>query len=239
MTFDYKVGRLLLDGGGTFFNMGATYTDKAWTWDGRNWQPVIGYGGSGGFDHTLASSPTLGTYRLRGDRAQVPGTNQWRDSTATVWLSWADKAWLKTTIDGPPFRAEGSLTYDPNLKAFLYFGGSLGSSGCDSNTNRPWSTDGKKWTAIDTSGPSPCGGIGAMAYDQASNSMIWVGHDGTWSWNETRWKQLASERNSPPWGTFATLAYDPKHRQLLLVGMMQGDGFGYTYVWNGTRWGAF
>jgi hypothetical protein len=81
--------------------------------------------------------------------------------------------------------------------------------------------------------------MGSMTYDSVRKLMMWIGIDGTWAWDGKQWAQLATSAQSPQWGNFGRLTYDPAHQQVLLTGLLNGDGTSSpTYVWDGASWTA-
>jgi hypothetical protein len=243
MAFDTQANRLLLYGGGTFYDMGTTSHDTTWHWNGSDWQSVA-LDRKGGlaldllFD-SMASAPNLGLMKIGGGNSWVNTPNGYQVPRAAAY-NWTGRGWARTSSDGPPEPNSPSLVFDPNLAAFLMFGGVVpgGDPGCGSGQPDMWTTDGKTWTELNPAGPRPCGGMGAMTYDPAHKVVVWVGADGTWSWDGKQWMRLATATQSPPRGMFATLSYDPGHHQILLTGIEAGDGLGHTYVWDGAAWTA-
>jgi hypothetical protein len=77
-----------------------------------------------------------------------------------------------------------------------------------------------------------------MTYDTTHKQVVWFGDDGTWTFDGAAWTQRASAADSPPYGMWGAMVFDPVHGQVLAAGMMQGDGYGHTYVWDGTTWTA-
>jgi hypothetical protein len=243
MAFDYQANRMLLYGGGFCLAI-CNRSDAAWSWDGSDWQPVTAVDdGLPAGDFLMASAPKLGMFKIGYGDSQVPITHvgtTYLFGTAAAYR-WSGSRWVRSSSDGPVTGAGASFSYDPNLGAFLLFGGSWNGSppqACGWGPTELWATDGKSWTHVNQGAAQPCGGGGAMAYDPTLNSMIWVGSDGTWAWDEKQWTHLATAAQSPPWGPFALLAYDPDHHQLLLRGMLTGEGLGHTYAWDGTTWTA-
>ena len=77
-----------------------------------------------------------------------------------------------------------------------------------------------------------------MTYDDARKQIVWFGDDGTWTFDGKAWAQRASVPQSPPYGGWGTMTFDPVHQQVLLTGLMLGDRSGQTYVWDGSVWTA-
>jgi hypothetical protein len=78
-----------------------------------------------------------------------------------------------------------------------------------------------------------------MTYDMTHKQIVWFGDDGTWTFDGAVWTQRASSADSPPYGMWGAMVFDPVHGQVIAAGMMQGTGYGHTYVWDGTTWTAY
>jgi hypothetical protein len=80
-----------------------------------------------------------------------------------------------------------------------------------------------------------------MTYDAIHKQVVWLGADGTWTFEKDAWTQRASVAQSPPYGGWqGTMVFDPVHGQVLFTGTLLGDGsFGGTYVWDGAKWTAY
>jgi hypothetical protein len=103
-----------------------------------------------------------------------------------------------------------------------------------------WSRD--SWTLVDSSGPRR-GGWDRGVYDAARSVIVFPvfqGPDrGVWEWDGTRWQHL-----TPNGGPIARhvhgLEYDPRRRQVVLVGGQTYDQpmafLRDAWTWDGTRW---
>jgi photosystem II stability/assembly factor-like uncharacterized protein len=230
MAFDYQANRMLLYGGGNYLNDPRVF--DAWFWDGSDWNLVLGDGGPKlGAVGTIASAPNLGVFLLypsgevNSDRQELIATYRW---TAAGWK----------TIPGlgPAGKIAPGFTYDGDIGKFVKFGGGMGPVGPgDTGT---WTFDGVTWTQLNPLGPRPSGN-GSMTYDATHKQVVWFGDDGTWTFDGAAWTQRASAADSPPYGMWGAMVFDPVHGQVLAAGMMQGDGYGHTFVWDGEKWTAY
>jgi hypothetical protein len=230
MAFDYEANRMLLYGGGAYLNDPSKF--DAWSWDGNDWT-LIADARKPSFQtlEVMASAPNLGVFLL------FPGDVSNADKRLLfAAYRWTVSGWNKVDPLGPVIRTWPGFTYDPDIGKFLMFGGSLGPSGPGATDT--WTFDGSTWTELNPSGPHPSGGVGSMTYDAIHKQVVWFGEDGTWTFEKNAWTQRASVAQSPPYGNWGTMTFDPAHGQVLLTGMLQGDGFGRTYVWDGTIWTA-
>jgi hypothetical protein len=238
MAFDFQSNRMLLYGGGIYHSPDDPYKYDGWAWDGTDWrllaenvQPALGTMSG------MASAPTLGVFLLYpGDNIITTTASPVRRYAVANTYRWTGSGWLAASTTGPPSRVGPGFAYDPSLGAIVLFGGSLAEMG--PGATDMWTWDGNSWTQLNPPGARPSGGVGSMTYDSARKVLVWFGEDGTWTWDGKKWTQRASVAQSPPYGNWGTLAYDPVHQQVLLAGMLQGDGYGRTYLWDGTAWTA-
>jgi hypothetical protein len=236
MTFDYQSNRILLYGGGAYLN--DPYKFDAWSWDGSDWQ-LLADNSKSRLDtfFGMASAPSLGVFLLySGATITTTSASPVRRVALLATYRWTGTGWLTASTAGPPSRTWPGFAYDPSLGAIVLFGGSLSEVG--PGATDMWTWDGKLWTQLNPAGARPIGGVGAMTYDSARKLMVWFGEDGTWTWDGKQWTQRAISAQSPPYGNWGTLAFDPVHQQVLLTGMLQGAGLGHTYLWDGATWTA-
>jgi hypothetical protein len=230
MAFDYEANRMLLYGGGAYLN--DPQQSDAWAWDGSDWT-LVADSRSPGFQYsgTVASAPGLGVFLLYSGGVLTPDRQE-----LIATYRWTGTGWTKIDAQGPIGRIRPGFTYDPGLGKFVKFGGSLGPVGPASTET--WTFDGSKWMQLNPSGARPSG-IGAMTYDMTHKQIVWFGDDGTWTFDGAVWTQRASSADSPPYGMWGAMVFDPVHGQVIAAGMMQGTGYGHTYVWDGTTWTAY
>jgi len=59
-----------------------------------------------------------------------------------------------------------------------------------------------------------------------------------WSWDGKQWSLMSADRNGPRWRNFASVAYDSKHKVLVLYGGLQSEGnqFEDMWEWDGKSW---
>jgi hypothetical protein len=231
MAFDYQANRMLLYGGGAYLNDPPKF--DAWAWDGVDWtlvadsrEPQLPTFGA------VSSAPNLGVFLL-GPGGKLNADNE--EQVATY--RWTAGGWVKTDAWGPVGKISPGLTYDPDIAKFLEFGGALSSSG--PRATDMWTWDGAAWTKLNPPGQRPMGGVGLMAYDPLHKVVVWFAEDGTWTFDGTFWRQRASVAQSPPFGNWGSMVFDPAHGQVLVTGMMQGTGYGHTFVWDGEKWTAY
>lgn len=232
IAFDDQANHLLLYGGGAYLR--DPWKFDAWSWDGTDWQLVAGERDpklQTGF--AMTSAPSVGVFLVS---ASATLNSQGQEPFATY--RWTAAGWSQVTAAGPIKRAWPGFAYDPALGQILMFGGAFNGGNADDT----WTWDGHSWTRLSPPGAQPVGGIGSMAYDSGHRLMVWFGPDGTWTFDGNQWHQRLSAAQSPPYGSWGTVTYDPVHQQVLLTGMMSGatgEGMGHTYVWDGTSWTTY
>jgi photosystem II stability/assembly factor-like uncharacterized protein len=233
MAFDYGANRMLLYGGGDLRNDPPVF--DAWSWDGNDWS-LISDSRKPAFQNTgtAASGPNLGLFLLYSS-----GVLNADQQELIVTYRWTPTGWSKVEAAGPVGRIRPGFTYDPDIGKLLKFGGSHGSHGPDATDI--WTFDGTTWTQLNPSGLRPAGGAGSMTHDAIHKQVVWLGADGTWTFEKDAWTQRASVAQSPPYGGWqGTMVFDPVHGQVLFTGTLLGDGsFGGTYVWDGAKWTAY
>ena len=143
----------------------------------------------------------------------------------------------------PSARADAVMSFDDKTGQMLLYGG-VGPGGPLGST---WAWDGSNWSKLHPAvAPSPRMGA-AMAYDPATGQEILFGGyapqpgkpgflSGTWAWDGSNWSHL-QPASSPPPLTGAAMAYDPRTRQMILVGGIGANGIiSSTWAWDGSNW---
>lgn len=226
--------KLLLFGGNrVLFGMPsdtATFLDDMWAWDGAAWSrirtttPSARAEASVAYDSDRQRLVLFGGYRNEhGDRIRLGDTWEWDGSR-----------WEQKSVEGPRARNGGAMTYDPDRKRVVLFGGS-------GNAGDTWEWDGETWTRI-TSGDAEPRFNPAMTYDTGRHRAIrfggWTieGRVGdTGSFDGVVWENIASD--GPPARNHTAMAYDAERGVIVLFGGHDGDRvFGDTWLWNGQTW---
>ena len=143
----------------------------------------------------------------------------------------------------PSARCCSGFTYDGATQSTVLFGGANGAS----IYGDTWSWRGGWLRMSPASSPSPRQGP-AMSFDGAAGNIVLFGGSttapiepgsslgDTWTWDGANWTQQFPPV-SPPARTWATMAYVPATRTVVLFGgnnMAGGDGaFGDTWTWDG------
>jgi hypothetical protein len=129
----------------------------------------------------------------------------------------------------PPARAFSSLTYDPNIKKTVLFGGFI-----SDYINQTWTWDGTSWSQIEHDQP-PQRAQASMWFDPHLNRTVLFGGVGRpssqdrvnrfndmWQFDGTNWSEIKPAHVPPPrYG--AQVAVDPRTGNALLFGGLRAD----------------
>ena len=223
-----------------------------WTWDGTTWtshQPPASPPSGG----VAATDPTDGGLILL-----TPMGETWRWTGSTWELGEAAAAppqgtppatpWVERTPSScPPARTGATMVTDEARHQVLLFGGSSSVLGqVPPVLGDTWIWDGSGWAERRTS-PSPPGRAYAVAaWDAAHGVVVLFGgqglddsgapvdYDATWTWNGSAWKRQ-SPKAAPPGLRFASMAWDPEGRTVILV-TGAGAQAAQTWSWDGSSW---
>ncbi|MCC7291064.1 MAG: hypothetical protein IT449_03265 [Phycisphaerales bacterium] len=228
------------------------YSAQTWGWDGSAWtlhtpqrasrrpsaradhamaydrfrDATVMFGG--GFTCVNENTCNRGEYRyIKGDTWELDGSG-----------------WKKLHPDpreGPMRRSCHAMTFDPDRRMALLFGGKTLRAGF---SNELWGWDGQRWTLLSQEGPSPRVRP-AMTYDERRGVLVLFGggsEEGptladTWEWDGTQWF-LRSEKG-PVSRVRHTLVYDSVRGVNVLFGGSSTKGprwLGDTWEWDGVDW---
>jgi hypothetical protein len=145
---------------------------------------------------------------------------------------WNGTTWTNRAPNpAPPARYSHAMAYDPVRGRTILFGGT-GSAGLLGDT---WEWDGTTWARAFPPGSPPARFGHVMAHHPdfrgpgAGEVVLFGGYGGTrlkdtWTWDGTRWCDLALQAGGPPAPTaltprhYAAMTYDPGIQRLLLFG---------------------
>ena len=158
--------------------------------------------------------------------------------------TWNGSDWVERhPATSPPARYGETMAYDQATRTVVLFGG----LGCGHFCGDTWTWNGSDWVERHPA-TSPPGLYGAaMPYDAATKSVILCGgrsgaflrlaDKGTWIWNGSDWASAASH-NSPSGQIFASMAFDPGSRRVVLYGGTRDlvEPTHDTWTWNGASW---
>ncbi len=129
---------------------------------------------------------------------------------------------------GPSPRAWTSMAYDEAAGTVVLFGGFNYERMTDT-----WTWDGLRWEQHSPA-TSPSFGSGAMAYDPVSGGVLFTTGTETWLWRGlTKTWSKQSPPVSPPHRRYASMAYDPASRKVVLFGGYDSPLPADTWSWDG------
>lgn len=169
MYYDGQRQRIVLFGGRDRSPLSTTILDDLWEFDGVDWtQRNVGNGPAGRVEHWMVYDPTRSRAVLFGGR--LTNTTYADD----VW-EFDGNTWQQFTPALMPPTGQGAMqfaAYDASRQAVVAFGGFQPNFGYLGGT---WSWDGTAWTQLLATGsPSPRA-YGALAYDEARQSLVLFG----------------------------------------------------------------
>jgi hypothetical protein len=236
MAFDQTSGRLIAFGG---MDSAGNSLGDTWAWDGSDWQQLNVSGPSARWGASMAWDPALGAIVLFGGLDGICTPSGLNDT----W-EWKNETWTQVSIARPPTGyGLASMDFDAATGQMIIFGGTTQPGLCGlthpvltADTN---SFDGKSWTTVATSGPSPRD-RSSMGFDPRTGKMVLVGGfdedrnalGDTWTWDGTAWKQEAT--SGPPSDMDGQMAFDGQTGRLVLFGGYDDDD--RTWAWEGGVW---
>jgi hypothetical protein len=164
----------------------------------------------------------------------------------STWL-WDGTNWsIANSAINPPPRYRASIAYDAAHSKIVLFGGCR-DYGCVDRLNDTWTWDGSNWKQESPSVSPSARNRAAMAYNQATSSIILFGGattngvvSDTWAWSGQNWSELQPAQPAPArYGS--GLAYSPADSGLVLYGGRTYQGgqiviLDDTWIWNGSSW---
>ncbi|MFZ0060445.1 MAG: kelch repeat-containing protein [Pyrinomonadaceae bacterium] len=162
---------------------------------------------------------------------------------------WDGKRWTRVNHTGPGPRTFPAMAYDSVRRRLVLFGGNrvlFGKSpGENKFLNDTWEWDGRRWTEIKVTGPSPRAEA-AIAFDEKRGRvMLFGGHNragdagsrlgDTWEWDGKTWTEIKVPGPSPRNG--AAQVYDSGFGKIVLFGGSTREAVsGETWTWDGKKW---
>ncbi|HVS50070.1 MAG TPA: hypothetical protein VHJ99_14370 [Candidatus Dormibacteraeota bacterium] len=164
---------------------------------------------------------------------------------ADTW-TWDGKAWQQQhPAVVPPGRSGAAMTYDPERKLVLMWGGLEGTvQGGDF-----WSWDGSNWAQIRAATFPPAEGVSGWAnpapiltYDSKHHQVVLIRNNGfhpaaprpldVWTWDGSNWSQPNITSLPPIWGT---AAYDSALGSVVFFGV-DANSKPQTWTFDGAAW---
>ena len=240
--YDATLRRVVLVGGAGDPREGER--DSAWSWSGRQWEPVAGGGPPGRVNAGAAFDVRRGLAIVAGGSRKGADGAAWQ----VVGDAWASgrEGWRRIADLAP--RDHHALVED-DRGGILLFGGipSVRSSPWPADT---WALDGDAWRQVASEGPAARGRT-AMAYDGKRRQVVLFGGvsapsgpnqaqtflGDTWIWQGGRWRKAA---DSGPRGRYAHgMVFDERAGVVLLysgAAAHRDAPLADMWQWDGERW---
>ena len=139
MAYDAKRKQVVLFGG----MYGRARSSETWAWDGKVWRKLADAGPAGRNGHAMVFDPRAGVVLLMG------GTPGGGVQFADFW-QWNGERWseIKASGPAPSKRSSTGLTYHPQRKTVLLYGGHFREDGQTKDLVDMWEWDGKQWKQL-------------------------------------------------------------------------------------------
>jgi hypothetical protein len=171
MAFDSQRGVMVLFGGQ---NSNQLIRDDTWEFGEATWTQRAASGPPPArWIHRMAYDSARGVTVMFGGAASP---NIVRGDT---W-EWDGTTWIENVTPGPPARYGHAMAFDSANEVAVLFGGQSESPFGQGVLGDTWTYDGKTWTQLPISGPSPRTFV-KMVYDSARNRIVLFG-----GWNGTQ-----------------------------------------------------
>jgi hypothetical protein len=168
-------------------------------------------------------------------------------NTPPTWLFHAGN-WTPLNVSAPTYREFASMSYDPQLREVILFGGCVRGHTCAGSglLADTWAFSAGRWTQL-APGASPPARYGAsMTYDATDRMLIVFGGksasgaqlNDTWAFANGTWSAVAAGRAPPPGLVYPSLSDDPAVGGAILFGGLNGSaGTNATWKFNASGWG--
>ena len=249
MAYDSTTQTIVLFGGQSAIagpDGGLAAMADTWTWDGRTWARAASAAGPPAtVGPPIADDPPIGRLIMLID-GQPEGTSQLTETWAWDGNNWAK---LQPTASPPAPRFGGTMAYDVATKQIVLFGRIVYIVGPQAGQAdvATWTFDGRTWTAHASSAHPRGLEFAALAYDDATRTLVHFGggnafdfFNDTWTWNGAGWTDHSTSA-SPSKRSEAVVAYDAGNRQVLLYAgevhtQQSGTTYYDTWSWDGSTW---
>ena len=237
MTYDNDRERVILFGGADESRV----CDDTWEWDGKRWTQVSQAGPGPRTFPAMAYDSVRKRAVLFGGNRVLFGRNLHENRFLNDTWEWDGKRWIEIRVAGPSPRAEAAMAFDSRRRRVVLFGGHNRAGETGRRLGDTWEWDGKRWTEIKVTGPTPRNGA-AQVYDGGRGKIVLFGGSTqtdvsgeTWEWDGKQWLE---NRAALTQGRFnCVMAYDSVRRQVTRFGgRYSGKPFGDTWQYDGTRW---
>jgi hypothetical protein len=237
MAYDSRRGRAILFGGADESKV----CGDTWAWDGKRWISVSHTGPEPRTFPSLAYDSIRKKVVLFGGNRVLFGSNPDENRFLNDTWEWDGQRWTQIQAAGPSPRAEAAIAFDSRRGRVVLFGGHNRAGERGNRLADTWEWDGKRWTEIKVTGPSPRNSA-AMVYDSGRGKIVLFGGSTresvsgeTWEWDGKQWTE---NRAALTEGRFnCVMAYDSARRKTIRFGgRYAGKPVGDTWAYDGKAW---
>ncbi|HRI12620.1 MAG TPA: kelch repeat-containing protein, partial [Verrucomicrobiota bacterium] len=221
MVYDTARQRLVVFGG--YSDVGNTYLNDTWLFNGSNWvmaattvAPSIRSAFHMVYDPVRQKVLLFGGYN--------PQVGRLNDTWTWDGTNWAQLN--PATVPDARYGAAIAFDNTAGRQQAVMFGGNGGA-------DQTWVWDGTNWN-LRTPGARPPGDEGAAcAYDAARQRVVLFHQNRqTWVWDGNNWANV-TPAETPPGRSYGSMTYDPGRQEVVLFG---GSDKNDTWIWNGQVW---
>jgi hypothetical protein len=239
MAYDPRRQSVLLFGGADATRV----CGDTWGWDGTSWTQLSAAGPAPRtFPAMTCDSARREALLFGGNRVLFGKDERDYEFYADLWR-WNGRRWRLATASGPAGRAEAALAFDSQRGRAVLFGGYNRSGSQIQPLGDTWEWDGRGWTQVSETGPSPRYGA-AMSYDNQRGRVVLFGgpvrNSGggeTWEWDGQGWRQIGSATTERRYNS--VMAYDEQRQKILRFGGWNGAArVSETWEYDGATWQA-
>lgn len=199
LTYDETRGKIVLFGG----NSGPPpWPTDTWEWDGVSWTQVAVDGPVGRSRTGMVYDSARKQLVLFGGAGVPPGPKEPIVVFDDTWV-W-NAGWRRISGPSPPARYAHAMAFDSRRKVVVMYGGAQMSADRQTvHLEDMWQWDGRSWTEIKMTGPTPGKRYSpAMAFDPSRHRIVLTGglevkgrgdvtaFDDVWEWDGSRWTRM-------------------------------------------------
>ena len=203
-----------------------------------------------GQDHkidTISPSPRSGfsmVYDQSNETVVLFGGQEASDQKLNdTWIWKHSQGWKNLYADeksNPSPRLNASMSYNPNLKGVVLFGG-LTDTGC---SNELWLFKDGMWKRVDQEKKPPARQLGTMVFNPNESKLVLFGGKDdknnrlgdTWIYADGQWKELGKEAEKPSARSSHCMIYSPNELGVLLYGGYDGNSLGDAWLLKENQW---
>jgi hypothetical protein len=200
LAYDEARGKTVLFGG----NWGpAPWPTDTWEWDGVSWTRAAVDGPAGRSRAGMVYDSGRGQMLLFGGAGTPAGPREPFVMFGDTWV-WNGTGWRELSGSSPPARYAHAMAFDSRRGVVVMYGGAqMTADRQTAHLEDMWQWDGRGWTEIKMTGPTPGKRYSpAMAFDASRGRIVLSGglevkgrgeytsFDDVWEWEGSRWMKV-------------------------------------------------